>query len=223
MVIFSDTNNQLQQEVEERTGNIALLTDADNQLNFQIQSLYNEFQNLTTTIESMASSIESLKSADNVLTSNQKDNALRFHVETKLDYNCPQNTLITYETKLTGDKWEENTLITYHYKLTDTHNAMDIKSGYFTAPFSGNYGFVFYATFKCGSEDVRELFVEKNGTKIKLFFCQTDDDTDISKSSSVYFALSLKKGEGIVLNAGTTYSRLDLHPAKFTGFLLQKD
>ena len=154
----------------------------------------------------MASTIESLKSADNELTTNQKDNALRFHVETD-----------------TGGVWPENTLITYHYKLTDTHNAMNISSGYFTAPFSGNYGFVFYATFKCGREDVRELFVKKGNEKIELFFCQTDDNTDISKSSSVYFALSLKKGEGIVLNAGTTYSRLDLHPAKFTGFLLQKD
>ncbi len=55
--MFSDTKKQLQQEVEERLENIALLKDADKEINLKFDS---EIQKLSTTIESMASTIESL-------------------------------------------------------------------------------------------------------------------------------------------------------------------
>ncbi len=152
----------------------------------------------------MASTIESLKSADNVLTNNLNDNALRFHVETTfLSSNWPQNTLITYATK-----------------LTDTHNAMNTETGLFTAPFSGTYGFVFYAEFYCYNN---ELEVNHNGEKSKISYCYTSTSTYDLTSSSIYFALTLKQGDEVGIFSSSSKVFLNNHPAKFTGFLFQKN
>ncbi len=148
-LIFSDTKQLLKQEVEERTGNIALLTDADNQLTFQIQNLFDEFQNLKTTIESMTSTIEGLNNEVNVLKNSLYDNALRFHVENRTQ---------------PGD------VITYESKLIDTHNAMNIETGTFTAPFSGSYGFVLYARFQCFNDGNSQLFYDVVGSNIFLYY-----------------------------------------------------
>jgi hypothetical protein len=165
-----------------------------------ITSHDSEFQNLKTIIEG-------LKNADNVLTNSLNDNALRFHVETKQD----------------GSVWPLNTLITYETKLTDTHNTMNTKKGIFIAPFSGFYGFVFYAKIQC-VYNIRAMFVDHNGARSEIFHCDfSTSTTSNKKSSSIYFALSLKQGDTVGIFAGTAYVSLGYHPAKFTGFLLQKN
>jgi hypothetical protein len=179
--------------------NTALLAD---QLNLKIDS---GIQTLTTTIEGMASAIEGLKSADIILTNNQKDAALRFHVETKLGGSWPLDTLITYETK-----------------LSDTHNAMNTETGIFTAPFSGMYGFVFYGRIFCNYEGIRDLYVDHSGARSIIFRCDTHFSDD-HPCRSVYFALSLKQGDTVAIFAGNTIITSDIVPAKFTGFLLQKE
>jgi hypothetical protein len=203
--IFSDTKKQLQQEVEERLENTSLLTDADHQLTLKIESHDSEIKKITTLIESMASTIEGLKNANNILTNSLNDSALRFHVETISE----------------AATWPFDTLITYQTKLTDTHNAMNTETGLFTAPFSGTYGFVFYGEFFCDSYS-RSLYFDHNGARSKNFECYNDENVYISQSSSVYFALSLKQGDAVGIFTEFAYVKLDFHPAKFTGFLLQK-
>jgi hypothetical protein len=203
-VIFSDTKKQLQQEVEERLENIALLTDADKEINLKFESHDSEIQKLTTTIEGIASAIESLKNADNVLTNSLNDNTLRFHVETKVN----------------NVDWPQYTVITYKNKLTDTHSAMNTETGFFTAPFSGTYGFVFNARLYCDAWD-RSLYVDHNDAITTIHNCHSSDSF-IHISISIYFALNLKKNDRVGLFSANTLVRLDPHPAKFTGFLLQK-
>jgi hypothetical protein len=117
--------------------------------------------------------------------------------------------------------WPLNTLITYETKNTDTHNSINAETGLFSAPFSGSYGFLFYARFLCASEG-SYLNVDHNGARSKIYYCQTDSESLYSSSSSVYFTLSLNQGDAVGIFTGTAYVKLDLHPAKFTGFLLQK-
>ncbi len=178
--------------------NIALLTDADNQLNLRFESHDSEIKKLT-------SIIEGLKNADNILTNSLKDNALRFHVETKQE----------------SRGWPQNTLITYNTKLIDTHNAMNTETGLFTAPFSGTYGFVFYGEFYCDSTN-RYLYIDHNGARSTIYHCITGASVDKS-GSSIYFALSLKQGDTVGIFSGDAYVYLVYYPAKFTGFLLQKN
>ncbi len=157
-------------------------------------------------MEGIASTIESLKNVDNVLTNSLNDNALRFHVETRTaDAYWPYNTLISYETK-----------------LTDTHNAMNTETGFFTAPFSGTYGFVFYAEFGCDVSQSRILYVDHNGARSKIYHYHGSNSVDYP-GSSIYFALSLKQGDTVGIFSGTADVGLYYHPAKFTGFLLQKN
>jgi hypothetical protein len=211
-IIFSDTKKQLQQEVDELERNTALLTDADKEITLEIKThdsdikkLTTSFEGMASTMEGMARTIESLKNADNVLTANQKDNALRFHVETKLE----------------NVDWPQNTLINYKTKLTDTHNAMNTETGFFTAPFSGTYGFVFYARIYC--DDVgRNLYIDHNGARSNIYHCYGGNSDDDS-SSSIYFAISLKQGDEVGIFVETAYVSLVYFPAKFTGFLLQKN
>jgi len=166
--------------------NIDLLTDANKEINLEI---------------------EGLKNADNVLTNNLNDNALRFHVETKRE----------------SVHWPENTLITYKTKLTDTHNAMNTETGLFTAPFSGTFGFVFYGQFYCEKE-YSYLDVDHNGARSKIYNCYGAGYINGSDSgSSIYFAISLKQGDKVGIFVETVNVYLGNHPAKFTGFLLQKN
>ena len=199
--MFSDTKKQLQQEVEERLENIALLKDADKEINLKFDS---EIQKLSAKIQSMASTIESLKNADNELTNSLNDNALRFYVETKQ-----------------GDYWPDNTLITYKTKLTDTHNAMSAETGIFRAPFSGIYGFVFYARLYCDARE-RYLYVDHNGARSKIYNCHSSNSF-IHISRSIYFAVSLNQGDTVGIDTGSAEVWESPHPAKFTGFLLQKN
>ncbi len=139
------------------------------------------------------------------LTTNLNDNALRFHVETKLE----------------GIYWPFDTLITYATKLTDTHNAMNTETGLFTAPFSGTYGFVFFAEFECDGAH-RDLYIDHNGARSSIYHCYGSNSSGYS-GSSIYFAISLKQGDEVGIFVETAYVFLGYHPAKFTGFLLQKN
>jgi hypothetical protein len=98
---------------------------------------------------------------------------------------------------------------------------MNTETGLFTAPFSGTYGFVFYAEFYCAGRD-RYLYIDHNGARSNIYFCHGDDSVDDS-GSSIYFAISLKQGDTVGIFAGDAVVRLGYHPAKFTGFLLQKN
>jgi hypothetical protein len=75
--------------------------------------------------------------------------------------------------------------------------------------------------FFCGDSEGLFLFVDHNGARNQIFFC-LDYSGGNSRSSSVYFTLSLKQGDKVGIFAGTVYVGLGGHPAKFTGFLLQK-
>jgi hypothetical protein len=120
-----------------------------------------------------------------------------------------------------GFSFPSNTLITYDTKLTDTHNAMNTGNGIFTAPFSGTFGFVFYADLFCDIAP-RSLYIDHNGAGSGIYQCHGGDNLDFS-GSSIYFALSLKQGDKVGIFAGTANVYLEYHPAKFTGFLLQKN
>jgi hypothetical protein len=113
-------------------------------------------------------------------------------------------------------------LITYDTKLTDTHNAMNTETGFFTAPFSGTYGFVFYGEFQCSSGP-RALYFDHNGARSSIYMCDNNENIFIYQSSSIYFGLSLKQGDMVGIFAGDSQIKLGYHPAKFTGFLLQKN
>jgi hypothetical protein len=98
---------------------------------------------------------------------------------------------------------------------------MNTGNGFFTAPFSGTFGFVFYGEFKCDSAD-RYLDIYHNGAKRNIYFCYGGSSSGYS-SSSIYFAISLKLGDTVGIFSSSSYILISNHPAKFTGFLLQKN
>jgi hypothetical protein len=98
---------------------------------------------------------------------------------------------------------------------------MNTETGLFTAPFSGTFGFVFYGEFFCDSYS-RFLYFDHNGARSTIYRCYVGNNADDS-GSSIYFALSLKQGDKVGILTGTAFVRLFYHPAKFTGFLLQKN
>ncbi len=111
-------------------------------------------------------------------------------------------------------------MITYKTKLTDTHNAMNAGTGFFTAPFLGTFGFVFYGEFHCNGASLN-LYIDHNGARSKIYQCQGDGFDN--SGSSIYFAISLKQGDKVGIFASSSQVWIHTHPAKFTGFLLQKN
>jgi hypothetical protein len=97
---------------------------------------------------------------------------------------------------------------------------MNTGNGIFTAPFSGTYGFVFYGEFFCDG-GYHNLYIDHNGARSVIYRCYSSSVDD--SGSSIYFALSLKQGDKVGIFSGTTRVGLGWHPAKFTGFLLQKN
>ncbi len=148
-----------------------MLSDTKKELQQEVKERLENITLLTEADTGINLEIENLKNTISVLTNNLHDNAIRFHVETISE----------------AATWPYNTLITYQTKLTDTHNAMNAETGIFTAPFSGTYGFVFYAYFVCESED-RYFFVEHHGTRSLIArFYSSSSNSFIS--SSIYFLL----------------------------------
>ena len=144
--------------------------------------------------------IQHLDSKHQELSSKFDKSNLKFHVETKQ-----------------GDIWwPENTDVTYETKLADTHNALDMASGIFTAPFDGVYGFMFYSWF---CTDNGNLYAGHNDVWVHVFNRYNSAPTDTNQASTVYFALNLKQNDKLKINSSTS-KMYHGFPATFTGFLL---
>ena len=123
--------------------------------------------------------------------------------------------------------WPLHQVVSYTTETVDTHNSMDTGTGAFTAPFSGTFEFIFYATFVC-TYDPQSLYLLKNSdTWIEIHYCElllTDSGSDyVFESNSVHFSLDLQQGESVRIESGTAQIHLKHFPAKFTGFLLKKN
>jgi len=99
-------------------------------------------------------------------------------------FNNFQNSLVKFhvESDAGSGHWPSNTGITYVHEIMDTHGAMDPGSGYFTAPFSGTYGFFFTAVmYKRVMYDPNNLIVGVNDNPVKAFNFQVS-------ISSIFYA-----------------------------------
>ncbi len=207
------------QEVETRTNEVATtnqnLEDTNSRVNentgfiTEVQSIVENNQDRIniheTFIEALRSNMTTNSHDIQTLLDNFKDSLLRFHVETKIMHNY----------------WPEETVVTYEKKVVDTHNAMNIESGIFTAPLIGVYGFFFYSEIDCGNN--RYLYVYHNDLKINIQACWTDSkDDSVLTSNSVYFASEMKVGDTLKIFSGSALISLGLLPSKFMGFLLEK-
>jgi hypothetical protein len=103
---------------------------------------------------------------------------------------------------------------------------MNTETGLFTAPFSGTFGFVFYGEFHCDGAS-HNLYIDHNGARSKIYHCyesiSVTGNSVGDSGSNIYFAISLKQGDEVGIFSGDAYVKLGYHPAKFTGFLLQKN
>ena len=85
-----------------------------------------------------------------------------------------------------GEHWPSNTGITYAYELVDTHNSMDHVSGYFTAPFSGLYGFFFTAVmYKWEMNYFNNIHIHINDINVACYNFQYDK---AATTETIYFA-----------------------------------
>ena len=129
-----------------------------------------------------------------------------------------------YEAEFT---WPKDSVITYVYKEVDTHNALNMGTGAFTAPFSGVYGFTFTARFNCGY-DGRGLSVFHNEKyAFTIHQCRlllTDSTSDyIYVSDTVHFTRIMQKGDRLQIYSGTAELNTSIVNARFNGFLLKKN
>ncbi len=133
-----------------------------------------------------------------------------------------QNSLVKFhvESDAGTGHWPSNTGITYVHEIMDTHNAMDPGSGYFTAPFSGTYGFFFTAVmYKRVMYDPNNLIVGINDVPVKSFNFQYDLS---ATSETTYFALNLNAGDRVNMFQGTGEGvHLQWNPVTFMGYLMQ--
>ena len=113
-------------------------------------------------------------------------------------------------------KCNADTIVTYDSKLSDTRNAMNPVSGVFTAPLNGSYVFLFHSTLECTNPS-RFLTAMRNGVKEDVFRCESDPQTAIGRSSTLFFSFNLVVGDQVAVNSGN-FNLFDF--AKFTGFLL---
>jgi hypothetical protein len=134
----------------------------------------------------------------------ESDN-LRFHVETRIS--------TVY--------WPLETDVTYEREVVDTHDAMDIGLGIFTAPMTGVYGFFLYSEFYC-DYNVRILYLYHNEEKVSIQLCHKDlPEGSGYSSNSVYFAREMNVGDTLKIFSGSAQLHLNF-PAKFMGFLLER-
>ena len=120
-----------------------------------------------------------------------------------------------------GDHWPANTGITYAQKILDTHNALDLASGHFTAPFNGIYGFFFTAVIhKWDMHDRNNIHLHVNDINVACFNFQYDN---AATTETIFFAWYLNAGDRLnMFQAEGAGVLINLNPATFMGFLMQK-
>ncbi len=120
--------------------------------------------------------------------------------------------------------WPKDSVITYDYENVDTHNAMNMETGTFTAPIAGVYGFTFTAHYVCGLNDqgLHLKFNEQYGGRIH--FCRFHaDEGSIEDSNTVHFSSSMSKGDRLQIESGSTNIWMGKISACFSGSLLKKN
>ncbi len=151
--------------------------------------------------------IAALRKNLTTLSNNFEDSILRFHVETDTS----------------SFHWPFNKLVTYKTKVVDTHNAIDIGTGIFTAPLTGVYGFFFYSEFYCDDSKYFSLYLYHNNSKIEIYKSHGESfNTKFITSKSVYFAREMEVNDTLKIFSGTADFNFSLSPTKFMGFLLKK-
>ena len=162
-----------------------------------------DIKNNKDEISSNKIDIQILNSTHQALLDRFEKSNLKFHVETKKS-TLPINTVVTYEKK-----------------LVDTHSAVDLSSGTFTAPFDGIYAFYFFGLFHAHDSDwgtdSGSLYAFHNDLKIKIFYRYSSE----YEGSLVHFALDLKRNDKVKINSGSFDISAGYYPAKFMGFLLE--
>ena len=121
-----------------------------------------------------------------------------------------------------GEHWPSNTGITYAYELVDTHNSMDHVSGYFTAPFSGLYGFFFTAVmYKWEMNYFNNIHIHINDINVACYNFQYDK---AATTETIYFANYLNAGDRFnIFQAEGTGVWIKSNPVTLMGFLVEKN
>ena len=120
-----------------------------------------------------------------------------------------------------GEHWPANTGITYGREFLDTHNALDLDSGYFTAPFNGIYGFFFSAViYKWDMQNHNNVHVHINDINVASYNFQYDR---AAATETIFFAHYLNAGDRLnMFQAEGEGIWINTNPATFMGFLMQK-
>jgi len=198
---LEDTKSKV---IENRELITEVQVDVDTNTN-EIKSISSEINSISSEISVLKSDITTNARQIETLANQFEASLLRFHVEAKWD----------------GTEWPADKVVTYEIEVVDTHNAMDIGSGIFTAPMAGVYGFFFYSRFSC--QAIRHLYVYHNDLKIEIQVCYTDSfDDHVITSNSVYFAREMEVGDTIKIFSGSAIINMVQFRPKFTGFLLEE-
>ena len=161
-----------------------------NDMNVSLESTINSVSNNTHLINHLNNSLD-------ILSSRIHDSEVNFAVETN-----------------SFGEWAADTRVTFGKRLTDSHNAMDLYSGIFTAPLTGTCTFFCFAQMRCDG-GIRYLYAVKNWGKIEIFKCDTDT-FGIASGTNVVFVMQLIAGDQLSLNSGNSVIR---DYFKFSGLL----
>ena len=179
-------------------------------------------ENISVNREDISLNGEDIKNNKDEISSNKIDiQILNSTHQALLDRFEKSNLKFHVETKQSSSYWPINTVVTYEQKLVDTHSAVDLSSGTFTAPFDGVYAFYFFGLFHAHDSpmapDSCYLYAFHNDLKILIFYRYYIE----YEGSLVYFALDLKRNDKVNINSGSFDLSTGSFPAKFMGFLLE--
>ena len=122
------------------------------------------------------------------------------------------------EAELSESFWPVESIVTYSKKLTDSHNAMDTKTGFFTAPFDGAYTFLFASRFSCEYDGY--MYARRNQSLYHIFTCKKPNDARVLPFLTIHFTMQLFAGDQVGIET-SKYIKLHRMPEmKFSGFLL---
>ena len=171
---------------------------------------------MTTVIQALQGSLES--TINSVTTNTDLINVMSNTVS-NLDVRIGsldgaiRNSQVNFAVERSG-AWPFDQIVTYAWKLSDSHNAISVETGMFSAPIAGTYIFFFFAHIECAKQD-RFLFAMKNQDKFQIFRCYSDEY--VGASRTIVFTLQLNAGDQVGINSG---SSLIYDYQKFYGFLL---